>query len=186
MQPPLTFDLVISQASWTVFQQMNKHGGFPLWSHASLPRCLRQVLHQFLLGNRGHCNSNTGHGKCGSFHLGAWDHSANNKLCFTTPLPGEEVLLCPCSEELTSWAVFLVEVFCLLRICLQCRRPGFNPWVGKIPWSRKWQPTPVFSPGESHGWRSLACYSPWGHKMSDTTEQWAHFSTHRLCGLKVI
>ena len=29
-------------------------------------------------------------------------------------------------------------------MCLQCRRPGFNPWVGKIPWSRKWQPTPVF------------------------------------------
>ena len=36
-----------------------------------------------------------------------------------------------------------------LRICLQCRRPGFNPWVGKIPWVRVWQPTPVFSPGES-------------------------------------
>ena len=36
-----------------------------------------------------------------------------------------------------------------LRICLQCRRPGFNPWVGKIPWGRVWQPTPVFLPGES-------------------------------------
>ena len=32
---------------------------------------------------------------------------------------------------------------------------GFNPWVGKIPWKREWQPTPVFLPGESHGWRSL-------------------------------
>ena len=41
-------------------------------------------------------------------------------------------------------------------ICLQCRRPGFNPGVGKIPWRRKWQPTPVFSPGESHGQRRLA------------------------------
>ena len=38
----------------------------------------------------------------------------------------------------------------------QCRRPGFDPWVGKIPWRRKWQPTPVFLPGESHGQRSLA------------------------------
>ena len=49
-------------------------------------------------------------------------------------------------------------------------RPGFNPWVGKIPWRRKWQPTPVFLPGESHGWRSLVGYSPWGPKESDTNE----------------
>ena len=35
--------------------------------------------------------------------------------------------------------------------CRRCRRPGFDPWVGKIPWSRKWQPTPVFLPGKSHG-----------------------------------
>ena len=39
--------------------------------------------------------------------------------------------------------------------------PGFNPWVGKILWRRKWQPTPVFLPGESHGQRSLEGYSPW-------------------------
>ena len=47
---------------------------------------------------------------------------------------------------------------------LPARRPGFNPWVGKIPWRRKWQPNPVFLPGESHGQRSLVGYSPWGHK----------------------
>ena len=51
----------------------------------------------------------------------------------------------------------------------QCRRHGFSPWVGKIPWRRKWQPTPVFLPGESHGQRSLEGYSSWGHKESDTT-----------------
>ena len=50
-------------------------------------------------------------------------------------------------------------------------RPGFHPWVGKIPWRRAWQPTPVFLPGESHGQRSLAGYSPWGRKESDATEQ---------------
>ena len=50
-------------------------------------------------------------------------------------------------------------------VCLQCGRPGFNPWVGKIPWRRKWQPTPVFLPGESHGW-SLVGYSPWSRKES--------------------
>ena len=44
-------------------------------------------------------------------------------------------------------------------IC-QFRRDGFNPWVGKIPWRRKWQPTPIFLPGKSHGQRSLVGYSP--------------------------
>ena len=46
----------------------------------------------------------------------------------------------------------------------QYRRPGFDPWIRKIPWRRKWQPTPVFLPGESHGQRSLAGYSPWGRQ----------------------
>ena len=40
----------------------------------------------------------------------------------------------------------------------QCRRPRFNPWVGKIPWRRKWQPTPVFLPGEFHRQRTLTGY----------------------------
>ena len=48
--------------------------------------------------------------------------------------------------------------------------PGFNPWVCKIPWRRKWQPTPVFLPEKSHGQRSLEGYSPWGHTESDMTE----------------
>ena len=62
------------------------------------------------------------------------------------------------------------------RIHLQRRTPGFNPWVRKIPWRMAWQPTPVFQPGEFHGQRSLAGYSPWGCKESDTTE-W--LSTHK-------
>ena len=49
-----------------------------------------------------------------------------------------------------------------LKIRLQCGRPAFDPWVGKIPWRRAWQPTPVFQPGR---------YSPWGRKVSDTTER---------------
>ena len=53
----------------------------------------------------------------------------------------------------------------------------FDPCVGKIPWSRKWQPTPIFLPGKLHGQRSLVRYSPWGHKESDTTERLQfHFS----------
>ena len=47
----------------------------------------------------------------------------------------------------------------------QCRRPRLNPWVGKIPWKRKWQPTPVFLPGEFHGRRSLSGHNPWGHRV---------------------
>ena len=46
----------------------------------------------------------------------------------------------------------------------QCRRCWFSLWVGKMPWKRKWQPTPVFLSGKSHGQRSLADYSPWGCK----------------------
>ena len=42
-----------------------------------------------------------------------------------------------------------------VRICLQCKRPGFDPWVKKIPWRRKWQPTLVSLPGKSHGQRGL-------------------------------
>ena len=49
-------------------------------------------------------------------------------------------------------------------------RPGFDPWIKKIPGRRKRQPTPVFLPGKSYGWRSLVGYSPWGHKELDTTE----------------
>ena len=56
-------------------------------------------------------------------------------------------------------------------VCLQCGRPGFDPWVGKIRWRRKWQSTPVLLPGKSHGQRSLVGYSLWGHKESDTTER---------------
>ena len=59
-------------------------------------------------------------------------------------------------------------------VCLECGRPRFNPWVGKIPWRRKWQPTPVFLSGESHGPRNLVGYSPRGRKESDMTER-LHF-----------
>ena len=46
-------------------------------------------------------------------------------------------------------------------------RLSFDPWVGKIPWRRAWQLTPVFLPGKSHGQRSLASYSPYSCKESD-------------------
>ena len=54
--------------------------------------------------------------------------------------------------------------------CRRHKRCRFSSWVEKIPWTRKWQPSPGFLPGESHKQRSLAGYSPWGQKESDTPE----------------
>ena len=51
------------------------------------------------------------------------------------------------------------------------QKTRFDPWVRKIPWRREWLPTPIFLPGEAHGWKSLMDYSPRGHRESDTTEQ---------------
>ena len=68
-----------------------------------------------------------------------------------------------------------VVIICLPRwhngkeFACQCRRGGFDPWVGKISWRSAWQPTPVFLPAEFHGQRSLAGYRPWGHKELDRT-----------------
>ena len=59
--------------------------------------------------------------------------------------------------EYTKYLILL----CKESTC-QFRRHRFHPWIGKVPWKRKWQPTPVFLPGKSHGQRSLAGYSPWG------------------------
>ena len=53
---------------------------------------------------------------------------------------------------------------------LVTQRLGFDPWVGKIPWRRKWQPTPLLLPRQFHGQRSLVGYSPGGCKESDMTE----------------
>ena len=51
-----------------------------------------------------------------------------------------------------------------------CRKHGFRPWMGQIPWGREWQSTPVFFPGKSHGQRSRVGCSPWGHTELDTTK----------------
>ena len=66
--------------------------------------------------------------------------------------------------------------------CLQCGRPGFDPWVRKIPWRRKWQSTLVFLLGESHGWRSFVGYSP------QVAKSWTRLSdfTHSLFSIASI
>ena len=70
---------------------------------------------------------------------------------------------------LSFWFVYSVRASLMAQLVknhLQCGRPGFNPWVGKIPWRRERLPTPVFWPGEFYG-----LYSPWGCKESDTSER---------------
>ena len=63
------------------------------------------------------------------------------------------------------------------------KRCVFSPWVGKIPWRRKWQHTPVFLPGKSHRQRSLAGYRPWGHKRvgHDWATQPQYRDSSKLC-----
>ena len=74
------------------------------------------------------------------------------------------------SPSLGDFTDYLVQPKVLPRLLsgknstCQNRRQGFDPWVGKIRWRRKWQPTPVFLPGKSHGQRSLVSYSPWSRK----------------------
>ena len=59
----------------------------------------------------------------------------------------------------------------MVRICLQCRRPEFDPWVGKIPRRRQLEPTLAFLPGKFHGQGTVAGYSPWDNKEFYMTEQ---------------
>ena len=67
------------------------------------------------------------------------------------------------------------------------RRLEFSPWVGTISWKRKWQPTPAFLPGKSHGWRSLADYSPWSQRVGQdlVIEQWQP-GRHRIPNLDAV
>ena len=92
---------------------------------------------------------------------GGEGHHTSTRSCLTLiwAFPGGSV----CKEPACQWR--------------SCRRPRFNPWVRKIPWRRAWQPTPVFLPGESHGQRSLAGYSLWGCRVSDTTDSTEHIHT---------
>ena len=109
------------------------------------------------------------------------DMTERPSLHFTSPLPKSDWLHSPpghsrSTDSFSMQACTLLPspgtslVAQMVKTCLQCGRPRFSPWVGKISWRRKWQPTPVFLLGKSHGWRSLVAYSPWGPKESDTTE----------------
>ena len=69
------------------------------------------------------------------------------------------VCVCVCVYK-PIYVILYIHIYAYTYEYVQCKRPGLDPWVRKIPWRRKWQPTPVFLPGESHGRRSLVGYSP--------------------------
>ena len=117
-------------------------------------------------------------------HLGSWPswgstsfqasgkqgHSIRNWGLFGEPRFDSGLPLTPCSKlDVKNWKLSVwvalgfpgdasgKEPACQGRRCKRC---GLGPWIGKIPWRRARQPTPVFLPGESHGQRSLAGYNP--------------------------
>jgi len=105
-----------------------------------------------------------------SRNWGAWRDEGVNRcdLCQLLVFNFSELQFSSClscrASQVAQWQ----------RSHLQCRRHrrhGFDPWVRKILWRKKQQPTPVFLPRKSHGQRSLVGYSPWGHKELDTTER---------------
>ena len=102
------------------------------------------------------------------------------------------IMIHPCDFVKVKWklcctVLMHVKITCGLsrwlsckKICLPSRRCSFDTWIGEIPWRRKWQPTTVFLPGESHGQRRLVGCSPWSHKQLDMTE-WLSTQTKMTC-----
>ena len=128
-----------------------------MFSRSPRPHC-SELKHKFLLGN---CSTQ-------------FDYLINSLKEWWEQKQCQKMLVPLLSKNF--WAISPLSPLCGLPggtcQCRRCKRHRFNPWVGKIPWRRKWQPTPVFLPGKSHGQRSLVGYSPWGRKES------AWLSTH--------
>ena len=83
------------------------------------------------------------------------------------------IFLCRSMYPSSQWTSLVAQMVKRLPI-MQETQVQYNPWAGKTSWRRKRQPTPIFLPAKSHGWRSLVGYHPWGRRESDTTEQ-LHF-----------
>ena len=84
---------------------------------------------------------------------------------------GDDSLRQPCAWCSLTLGLLNKAVYYYYPCDSLCQKRGFDPWVGKIPWRRKWQPTPVLWPGEPHGQRSLEGYSPRGRRVG---HNWAH------------
>ena len=129
-----------------------------LWIRLAFVFTINEPQKQFLRGSRPVFTGSTMSNECAR-----WCSIMNNGATNTK------------QEELGGFSCHIGGTSGKESVC-QCRRLErcrFDPWVGKIPWRWKWQPTPVLLPGESHGQKSLAGNGPQGHKESDTTE-WLH------------
>ena len=111
------------------------------------------------------------------FELTAWQGRKKSLRVIYDPAPEITcAMLCAFGKRIYTsfhWMLGASPVVLVVRTRLPMRETGetrFSPWVGKIPWRRAWQPTPVFLPGESYGQKSLVGYSLQGHTESDTTE----------------
>ena len=93
------------------------------------------------------------------------------KLTFSSPVSTSEFSKFS-GVMSAAWASLGAQII----ICLQCRRPGSDPWIRKIPWRRKWLPTPVFLPGESHRQRSLATLHGVAKSWARLSDWHFHFS----------
>ena len=80
-----------------------------------------------------------------------------------------------CKRDIFDGAENFEKSYCQ---CRRYKRHAFDPWFEKIPWRRKWQPTPVFLPGKLHGQRSLVGYSPWGCRELAILSACTHTHTH--------
>ena len=119
---------------------------------------------------------------CETLGSSVCDYKFSKEIFFPYSLPLFVSIKFPCNALTLRVQSFRTPALCRGRVlwgfpgkesacqCRSCRSHGFNLCIGKIPWRRKWQHTPLFLPGESHGQRSLAGCSPWGHKGSDMTE----------------
>ena len=103
------------------------------------------------------------------------ENKTHRDLRYSQDLRTQAFCILPVSQYI-EWGFLSGSVVQKKKSTCQCRDMGSLPELGKSPWSRKWQSTLVFLPGESHGQRSLAGCSSWGPKESDMTEQ---LSTHR-------
>jgi len=148
-------------------------------------------LHHRLDGRELEWTSGNGDGQGGLVCCDSWGRRVAHD--WATELNWKLMVLCFNFKFLCLFVVYrkllsrvwVAQTHCGVR--LQCGRPGPNPGVGKSPWRRKWQHTPVFLPGKSHEQRSLVGYSPWGHKELDRTERLHfHFHFHFLLCLKYV
>ena len=147
-----------------------------MWKHLKSFQCLCIIIKNKLpvIGFTGEGNGNPLQYSCleNSMDRGAWRATVHGVAKNQAWLSNYHSIGLTSEEPACQWR--------------RHKRCGFDPWVRKIPWRKKWQPTPVFLPGESHGGRSLLGYSPWGHKESDTTKMTAvtaksHQSCPTLC-----